>query len=449
MKTSLRGRALIGGTAWIILALIIAGGVLGQLFDDFADRQFNARIQSQLIRLMSLLAVEGPEALAEASGDPRFERPYSGLYWQVEMGEEVKIRSRSMWDAELALPAEIAGTATVLLESIGPRRENLRMIARAITLRNGETWRLAVATSLDELQAEQRAFQQGLFISQLALGGALLIAGILQMVLALRPLAGLRAAVTRYRDGRASRIEGDFPTEVAPLAEDLNDLMDRNAKILERARRQAADLAHALKTPSAILRNELNGMRGADKVALRHALEALDRIDAQTARHLARARVAAFAAPRGASASVAIAVGRIVRALHRMHSGRGLEFEIDVDQGHGFRGEPQDLEELLGSLMENAAKWAKSHVRVRSAADAATLTLTIEDDGVGVPSEQYANALQAGVRLDQKKSGTGLGLSIATDLAEIYGGTLSLSDSDLGGLCVTCRFPSRLENAGR
>lgn len=443
MKTSLRSRALIGGAAWILLALIIGGGVLGQLFDDFADRQFNARIQSQLIRLMSLLAVEGPGALSEASGDPRFERPYSGLYWQVEADGDVQIRSRSLWDTELVLPSQMTGASTILLESIGPRNEDLRIIARAITLRNGETWRIAVATSLNELRAEQRAFRQGLFFAQLALGGALLIAGILQTVLALRPLAGLRAAVTRYREGRSSRIEGDFPSEVAPLAEDLNDLMDRNAKILERARRQAADLAHALKTPSTILRNELTKMRGADRASVRHAIEALDRIDAQTARHLARARVAAFAAPRGATAPVDSAVGRIVRALHRMHSDRGLEFEVDVDHRHRFRGEPQDLEELLGSLMENAAKWAKSRVRVRSQQDATTLTLTIEDDGVGIPPEKHGDALQAGVRLDQKKSGTGLGLSIATDLAEIYGGELTLSKSDLGGLRVSCTFPTR------
>lgn len=443
MRTSLRGRALIGGAAWILLALLIGGGVLGTLFDDFADRQFNARIQAQLIRLMSLLAVEGPSALEEPTGDPRFERPYSGLYWQVERGDEAPIRSRSLWDTELALPVEIPGATTILFEGTGPRDEPLRIIARAITLRNGDSWRLAVATALTELQSEQRAFRQGLFFAQLALGGALIIAGILQTALALRPLAGLRAAVTRYRLGESSRIEGDFPSEVAPLAEDLNDLLDRNARIMERARRQAADLAHALKTPSSILRNELAQMRGADQTSVRHAIEALDRIDAQTARHLARARMAAFAAPRGTTASIAVAVGRIVRALHRFNAGRGLEFEVDVDHRHRFRGEPQDLEELLGSLMENAAKWAKSRIRVRSVEDADGLTLTIEDDGEGIPPERHGEALQAGVRLDQKKSGTGLGLSIATDLADIYGGSLSLSKSDLGGLCVTCKFPAR------
>lgn len=443
MRTSLRGRALIGGAAWILLALLIGGGVLAKLFDDFADRQFNARIQAQLIRLMSVLAVEGPGALAEATGDPRFERPYSGLYWQVEQGDDVKIRSRSLWDTQLTLPPELTGATTVLFEGAGPRDENLRIIARAITLRNGVTWRLAVATALAELNAEQRAFRQGLFFSQLALGGALIIAGLLQTALALRPLAHLRAAVTRYRDGRSPRIEGDFPSEVAPLAEDLNDLLDRNARILERARRQAADLAHALKTPAAILRNELTQLRDADETALKHALEALDRIDAQTARHLARARVAAFAAPRGTRASVLQAVERIARALERIHGRRGLVFDIQVDEAHRFRGEPQDLEELLGSLMENAAKWANSRVLVRSEEDANGLTLRIEDDGEGIPADRRHDALQAGVRLDQKKSGTGLGLSIATDLTDIYGGTLELSDSELGGLCVTCRFPVR------
>jgi signal transduction histidine kinase len=421
MRTSLRGRALIGGAAWILLALLIGGGVLGRLFDDF----------------------EGPAALAEPTGDPRFERPYSGLYWQVEHDGDPPIRSRSLWDAQLSLPADVPGATTVLLESDGPRDEPLRIIARAITLRNGETWRLAVATALTELQTEQRAFRQGLFFAQLALGGALIIAGLLQTALALRPLAGLRAAVLRYREGASPRIEGDFPSEVAPLAEDLNEMLDRNARIMERARRQAADLAHALKTPSAILRNELAQMRGADPASVRHAIEALDRIDAQTARHLARARMAAFAAPRGTLAPVAVAVGRIMRALHRMHAERGLQFEVDVDHTHRFQGEPQDLEELLGSLMENAAKWANSRVRVRSIENAEALTLIIEDDGVGIPPEKHAEALQAGVRLDQKKSGTGLGLSIATDLADIYGGTLTLSDSSLGGLCVTCRFPKR------
>jgi len=390
-----------------------------------------------------LLAIEGPDALTEPTGDPRFERPYSGLYWQVERGDEPPIRSRSLWDTELGLPEDIPGATTILFEGAGPRSEELRIIARAITLRNGQTWRLAVATSLADLQVEQRAFRQGLFFAQLALAGALIIAGILQTALALRPLAGLRAAVTRYREGASSRIEGDFPSEVAPLAEDLNDLLDRNARTMERARRQAADLAHALKTPSSILRNELAQMRGADQTAVRHAIEALDRIDAQTARHLARARVAAFAAPRGTLAPVAVAVGRIMRALHRIHADRGVEFEVDVDHRHNFRGEPQDLEELLGSLMENAAKWAATRVRVRSVEDADALTLIIEDDGVGIPPEQHGDALQAGVRLDQKKSGTGLGLSIATDLADIYGGALSLSKSDLGGLRVTCQFPKR------
>ncbi len=443
MKTSLRGRALVGGAAWILLALLIAGGVLGQLFDDFADRQFNARIQSQLIQLMSLLAVEGPEALTRPSGDPRFDRPYSGLYWQVEQGREVVIRSRSLWDAELKLPPEISGSGIVQIDGTGPRNAELRIVARAITLRDGRTWRLAVATTLAELQAEQLAFERGLFIAQIALGGALIIAGILQTALALRPLAGLRAAITGYRDGRSNRIEGNFPTEVSPLVEDLNELLDRNARIMERSRRQAADLAHALKTPSSILRNELTQMRRGNPTSVRHAMEALDRMDAQTARHLARARVAAFAAPRGASAPVATAVGRLVRALHRIHTQRGIEFVVDIDHRHNFRGEAQDLEELLGSLMENAAKWAKSKVRVSSREDSDALTLFIEDDGVGIPADQRDEALQAGVRLDQKKSGTGLGLSIATDLADIYGGELALSESDLGGLRVTCRFPTR------
>lgn len=443
MRASLRGRALIGGAAWILLALLIGTALLGQLFDDFADRQFNARIQGQLVRLMSILAVEGPGALNDESGDPRFGLPYSGLYWQIEQGDTVTIRSRSLWDTKLNLPADLPGAEAVLLEGVGPRNEDLRVIVRAITLRNGETWRIGVATVLEELRAEQRAFREGLFFSQLALGGALLIAGILQTALALRPLAGLRAAVTRYREGRSSRIEGDFPSEVAPLAEDLNDLLDRNARILERARRQAADLAHALKTPSAILRNELSQMRGVDATAVRHAREALDRIDAQTARHLARARVAAFAAPHGATAPVSATVGRIIKALYRMHQPRGLEFIVDVDHAHFFRGEAQDLEELLGSLMENAAKWAASKVRVQSRETENELIITIEDDGEGIPAEKRPEALQAGVRLDQKTPGTGLGLAIATDLAEIYGGTLELSESDLGGLCVTCAFPTR------
>jgi signal transduction histidine kinase len=318
----------------------------------------------------------------------------------------------------------------------------LRVVERDIDLGEDGRFVVRVGGPADEIDQDVRRFIFALTITFALLGVALGATTLLQIRFGLAPLLKLRSAVTDIRRGEADRILGEYPRDIAPLARELNLLLDTNREILERARTQVGNLAHALKTPLSVIVNEVAGGPGelASKVQEQAAV-----MRDQVNYYLDRARVAALAGRLGIITDVAPVIAGLVRTFERIFSDKKLAVEVSIPAGARFRGERQDLEEMAGNLIDNACKWARSRVEVRVEAvrdeDRARIHITVEDDGPGLPAEARAEMLKRGRRLDETKPGSGLGLSIVADLAALYRGSLSLEAAALGGLRATLDLP--------
>jgi signal transduction histidine kinase len=277
----------------------------------------------------------------------------------------------------------------------------------------------------------------GIFAVAFVVGGLFLIGR------ALAPFGALRAGLSSVREGRSQGIEGNYPAEVQPLVNDLNGLLEDRERTVARALATAGDLAHGLKTPLAVLAQEAEqaGAAGHHDLAatLRHLVERMQR---QVDYHLARARATASArAAPGLRCPVLPSVEGLVRTMRRLHAGRELRIDADVSPAHEIRGRREDLDEMLGNLLDNACKWARSRVAISSAVDHALLAIAVDDDGPGLAPAMRAQVLQRGVRADQQVGGSGLGLAIVSDLAELYGGSVTLETSPLGGTRARLQLP--------
>ena len=270
-----------------------------------------------------------------------------------------------------------------------------------------------------------------------------LAAGIWQLSAGLRPFTRLRKQLSGVRDGSGSRIEGAYPNEVQPLVNDLNSLLEHRERIVQRALAKAGDLAHGLKTPLAVLAQEADraDVGGQPEIAATISQQ-VERMRRQVDYHLAHARAAGSGDVPGARCSVLPSVEGLIRTLHRIYAARKLEVEVAVSPEHSIRGQREDLEEMLGNLLDNACKWAKSKVKIQSAQENGAVVLTVDDDGQGLPANLRDAVLRRGVRADEAAPGSGLGLAIVRDLAELYQGTISLEDSSLGGLRARLRLPA-------
>jgi len=445
---SLRLRLLVGAVIWISLALGAAGTLLAALFRAHVERRLDAELTVQVEQIAAALerGNPGPLVLTHQPSDPRFRKPYSGFYWQVDGAEGPIFRSRSLWDVALKLPHDPARDGRAHRHRIpGPEGQRLIAVERTVTLPEVPgAYRVATATDETELTTAVAAFTRTLVLSLGVLALALFAAAAIQVRVGLRPLHRLRAGVAAIRQGGVKRLEGSFPTETQPLVEDLNALLQRNEEIVARGRIQAGNLAHGLKTPLSILANEVDRLAADGAPQLAGSMRGqITTMRQQIDYHLARARAAASIDVPGARVPVAPSVAAIQRTLARLYVGRDLRFAIDVAPDHLFRGEQQDLEEMLGNLMENACKWAQRRIAVTSRRDAGRLTMVIEDDGPGLPAEQQGSALAPGARFDENVPGTGLGLAIVRDLVSLYGGSIALGSSGLlGGLRAELTLPA-------
>lgn len=447
LKTSsLAFRLVVAAVLWITAALAIGGFLIAALFRDSVERNFDARLTVHLDSLIAAaeLGASGEFELSRTPPDPRFELPYSGWYWQVWNHQgQVLLRSRSLWDQTLQNPVA-AGQGVARTGMIaGPGGVDLRVRFIDITLPDqpapASPLRFAVAANLAELKAELRPFNLALLWSLAALGLGLALAVGVQVRIGLRPLRRIRSALKGIRAGRSQRMEGDWPDEVQPLVRELDALLDHDAVVLERARTHVGNLAHALKTPLAVLGNEATRKGIPDAAAIARQVSTMQRwID----HYLARARAAATSTVLGARTPVAPVIEDLRRTLKRIHVDRALIITAGVETGIVFRGERHDLEEMMGNLMDNACKWAKQRVRVTATADDDTISLSIDDDGPGLPEHQRRDALGRGRRLDESSPGSGLGLAIVSDIAGLYGGALRLDESPLGGLRATLTLPA-------
>ena len=442
-RNSLTFRLVVGASLMCGATLLAAYVLITTLFDQHLRRGVDADLENQLEYLAAGLetTADGGFVMARAPNVPKYEQQLSGQYWQVEANGQPPIRSRSLWDGRLPEAAPDADLGKTSLREIpGPRSEQMRLAQRSLQFQDSAVRvTFSVAADLAPALAEVRKFSRILGISLAVLGIGLVSALVLQVRVGLRPLEEIKSALAAIRSGTVKRLSGDAPTEIAPLAHELNALLDHHGSLIDRARGQAGDLAHALKTPLAVLRNEMENEATPDR---KLALEQVDAMTDAVQHHLARAQAVGGARLLGVRADAAHAIEALARTLPRM-SDRDIEVEVALSANSlWFAGEAQDLSELLGNLLDNACKWATAKVRIAAERASDRLKIEIGDDGPGIAAEQRAKALQRGGRLDERKPGSGLGLTIALDLATLYGGSLTLGRSALGGLKVELDLPA-------
>lgn len=449
---SLRLRLLLGAAVWIILALVIAGLILAELFARHVEDRFAVELGHHLDQLAASLRIDaaGKPELARPLPDPRFSRPLSGLYWQVAEGGRVVLRSRSLWDQTLAVPTDAADEGRVHAWRIaGPEHQSLYVLERSLLLPEGpESVQAVVAEDLGQLDAAMHSFHRTLALSLAVLAAALIVAAVVQVALGLRPLAWLRDELAEIRSGRRRRFQRPMPSEVQPLIDDLNALLDHAEDVVERARLQAGNLAHGLKTNLAVLANEAERLAGAearreDAEVARLMLSQVATMRRHIDHHMARARAAASRGLPGATTDVADCASALIRVMRKVHAARDLAISADIPAGLTFAGDRQDLEEMLGNLLDNACKWAKRTVAVTAARESGQLIISVEDDGRGLAPEEFERALSPGARLDESVPGAGLGLGVVRDLVASYDGELILlQSSETGGLRASLHLPT-------
>jgi signal transduction histidine kinase len=420
------------------------------LVTDIAVRQIGATFDARLSGLLdaavaaAVTDAEGRVVVARAPAGADFERPFSGAYWQITAPDGSLATSRSLWDQ--TLPAATSGHEGVVLRDVsGPRDEMLRVAERDLLLPGATgTAHVAVALSRTEVEAEIHRLR-ALLLLTFSLLGMGLVAGVVAMVVAgLAPLRRVSQALAEIRDGRREQLAIEAPSEIAPLVVQLDELIAANRVTVERARSHVGNLAHAVKTPLAVLRNALDQDRP-DIETARAEASGLERL---VQHHLARARTSALAkANAGMSVAPFVIAEEIANALRRIFVDRGVSIVVEGERGVYVRVDPQDLTEMLGNLMENACKWAHGEVLVSVLATDSKVLVTIIDDGPGLPKAERDAVIGRGVRLDERKPGSGLGLGIAAELAALHNGKLEISVAPSGGVAATLHLQRAAPNA--
>ncbi|BCG81207.1 sensor histidine kinase [Mesorhizobium sp. 113-3-3] len=463
---SLAGRLRLAAIVAIVAALLLAGIAIALILQRFVISQIDQRLDGQVFAIAGSLERDGDGRLTvkSALNGPPFDRPGSGWAWQA-VGPNVEIVS-----------ASLAGHAAMKLPPVHPGRFDnipglpdlfgaLRSLGRPRSAdgagADGQTlhWRIldvpvGAETVIVAATAPYRAIYGPLRDALLPLALALALLGLLlvgamlaQVRLGLRPLTSLRAGLADIRAGRRSALSTDQPSEILPLVEEVNSLLANNAEGLARARRHVANLAHGLKTPLAALGLALEkrpagamarAVPGADVAAMRAQLELMERL---IRHHLARARAAALAGPARSSTNVAERLTDLTGMMANVHRERGLTFEVSAASDVAVASEMQDFDEILGNLLDNACKWARSRIIVSANTDESRVIIDIDDDGPGLDATAMPEVMRPGRRIDEATPGHGFGLPIAAELVELYGGSLGLSRAPGGGLRARVVLP--------
>lgn len=436
------------GAAFLLFVGLFGGAViLTSLFRDSLEKDFDVQLSVELDAVIAETEVVGKQLrwVGSRGSDGRFQTQDSGWYWQVLSGGKPVVWSQSLiyepnW--VMSVRRRLKARQSVLYYAAGPDgAQRLRFVARRIEHEDLGNKAFVYVVAAETKQVDERVadFRGLLGWSFAALGLVMLATVLLQVRYGLLPLGRVPPALAAIRSGKADRLTGSFPTEVLPLVGEINALLDHNAQVVERARTQVGNLAHALKTPLAVLTNEAHGKTGQlGKTVTQQADVMKDQVD----RYLSRARAAARASVIGARTMVMPVVEDLHRTLVTIYRERTLSITAEGPEAAAFRGERQDLEEMLGNLMDNACKWAEGKVRVSVVTDAGDLTITIEDDGPGLKPTERRAARKRGTRIDETTPGSGLGLSIVHDLADLYDGQLDLEKAKLGGLAAVLLLPA-------
>ena len=438
---SLKLRLVLGAGLGISLSLLVAGLSFYFIFQRYVERAAVAELENHFVQLAASIRVDDAGDLKARTtlSDPRFQRPYGGLYWQINQVGQLPLRSKSLFDDNLPLPIQtgssLANTESVHIIS-GPEGAVLYALEKNLIVPvEGRVDRnLTVTIAIDRKDIDQTVhdFGRDLALGLALLFGALLAGTLLQIFVGLRPLEALRRGVEKIRLGTADTIAGHFPLEVEPLVTEVNSLLIAREGQLTRARQRASNLAHGLKTPLTVFAAvadtiETAGLSG-DAKDIR---DGVDQMRVLVERELARARMASGHATK--ATEVAPIVGRMINALKKTSSNQSLLWQSSIPAAATIAMEPDDLLECIGNLLENARKWARSQISVSWSDN----QIKIEDDGPGVPAEKIELILERGTKLDESVAGSGLGLGIVSDMAEIYGLNLKLERSNLGGLSVS------------
>ena len=414
----------------VVVLLNLTGIALSSLYRNAVERGFDLRLDVYVHTLVADLASpeEGNEKFPLSIGEPLFELPLSGWYWQVtrlDKSPTAVHSSRSLWDSNSpAVTTEAKEDPAAPLGyrkgyAAGPEEAQLRLVERAIDLGGDGRYLIAVAGNASEIEDEMLSFDRIIGAIFAGLAVALLITTVLQVRFGLAPLKRISASLAAIRSGRAERLEGEFPVEIALLARETNALIEANREIVERARTHVGNLAHALKTPLSVIVNEA-AARGSDPLAQK-VLEQADIMRDQVARQLERARLAARSRVFGTLIDVPPVVTALARTMEKLHRERDIAIAVDVPAHARFRGEQQDLEEMIGNLVDNAGKWAQSRVAIEVAQERpvrdgkSKVRVVVDDDGPGLSAADRERVARRGQRMDETKPGSGLGPSIVSN----------------------------------
>ncbi len=452
---SLAFRLFATAALWTLLVLAIAGVVIDYVHKREAEAAFDTRLSQILTQIIAFSTLhEGDEPrVPKIVGEPLFELTHSGWYWQITPLDNAPGRrmvSASLAGESLLLPSSLKKrpdpTNIIWYNTTGPVGEQLRIAENVYNAGEDESPRFysfLVAGDAETTESVNATFRLPLTIA-LGLAGLVLVAATLfQVRFVLWPLQAIEKRLAGIRSGNAEKLDGTLPSEIEPLRTELNALIKSNQEIVERARTQVGNLAHALKTPLAVILNEARDDKGtsAQKIA-----EQATVMHDQVNYYLDRARMAARAGLVGRQTEVFPVAEGIVRALERIHSERNLNISVDCPPEARFLGEKQDLEEMLGNLLDNACKWGNSRIALKviitETASRKLLHISVDDDGPGLTPEQRAQGIARGRRLDETKPGSGLGLSIIAELAQSYRGTFALEQATLGGLSARLELPA-------
>ena len=456
-RWSIGTRLFISAGILSVAILLVAGLILTAVYRTSNEAAFDERLGVYLRALVADLATDKPNDDSRSDighlADPQFELPMSGWYWQItrQDGANPDIRtSRSLFAshlprlADLGVPAGMGGARRGY--ATGPDDRPLRMVERVIDTGDQGIYLVQVAATTDEIEAQMAQFELSLSISFAILAAVLVASSAVQLRYGLRPLRRLQDGVGAIRRGDSGEIEGVFPRDIAPLASELNLLIAANRDVVERARTQVGNLAHALKTPLSVIMNEAGQEPGPFSAKVGEQATVMRD---QVAYYLERARAAVAARKIGSTTEVTPVVQGLVRTFEKIYRDRDVTFTEQGGAGIRFLGERQDLEEMIGNLVDNAGKWAAREVTIavsQEVRDAQTnrafFRVTIDDDGPGLPPGDRAAAMKRGRRLDESKPGSGLGLSIVDELASLYGGKFRLDTSPSGGLRAELVLPA-------
>ncbi|MBZ9744784.1 histidine kinase [Mesorhizobium sp. CO1-1-7] len=448
---SLTFRVIAFSTVWAILTLVVIFTLITTLYRQASERGFDSLLSAHLFNLIGSIGISDSGALTGSPdlGDLRFSEPNSGWYWSVEPASEGvhgDLHSSSM-TRTIPSPdvADVPFNANFQRSyaAQGINGEELVVFESEFVLdAKNRAARFRVMGNKTELEQEIGTFQRRLLTYLSLFGIGMIAINAIAILLGLQPLRRVRNALAMVREGTAQRLDGRFPAEIEPLANETNALIENNKRIVERSRTQVGNLAHSLKTPLAVLLNEGRALGGAKGQLIAEQAASMQK---QIDHYLQRARVAAQRDSVVYRTPVAPLVQRMVRVLQKLNPRTSLSLSLPATE-IVFAGEREDLEELLGNLLENAVKWARSAVAISvvplAGKDESLFEISIEDDGPGIPEDKAREALKRGRRLDETKPGTGLGLAIVADLVNEYGGVLALERSGMGGLKATVRLRS-------